>query len=371
MPRLSAYQKKNWANLRLAQRRAGRNRNRNTPLFGRKRKAPKYATVYRKKRKMNGATTTTTKKKVTTITGNSGDITKSYSRLSYPVMKKIAWRSADKDVRRIVFSGGILCNQNVQRALTIFTLSNSATMVDIYNEAAAVNVTQAAASALTNFNSDRKLWCDSQGYDITFTNQGPALIKLHIYDCLCMMDEARSPEAAWDQGLQQAGGQTPGQEFNFHPGSSPTESVIFRKEWRILKKTTIFLPTAANHEHSFYHKYTGLMNIARALELQSRVVVNVGKNMRGITIAPMIVLEGMPGDSVADGTALGQVTLAPAKVIFSARNHYFTRLISLKGKHIGYTNALPIASAVYTQNPDGQGVNEYISNVVNAVLASA
>lgn len=335
----------------------------------------KWVTKFQQKKKpkfnMPFSNTKTKKKSSTTITGSSGDITKSYSSLRYPLMKNISYRNSDRDVRKVVFSGGILCPQNNQSARSLFNLCSSAGIIDVFNESVQTNTAAQNAFLLSNFNSDRKLWCDSQSYNITLTNQGPSLIKLHIYDCLCQTDLATTPEVSWNQGLQQSAGISPTEEFNFHPGSSPTESATFRKNWRVLKKTTIFMPTACNHEHQFTHKYNGLYNVTRALELQTIAPAGVEKNMRGITVTPLIVVEGMPGDSIADGDVLGTVTLAPAKVVYVAKTNYNTRLIAVKGRHTAYSNGLSDAPQVYQQNPDGQGVNEYISNVVNALIASA
>lgn len=321
-----------------------------------------------------GSKRTSSKRKnlqnVELVDTESGGLSKSRYSLTYKKMKSINTKNCTKDINRTMTSGGALSLINRQAAVSVSYLGTSESIIQLWASSIATDVNFQNAASVTPASTDKKFWCDYQRQKITFTNQGPSLMKFVIYDCLCKVDNCASPEASWDLGLQRQGGINNVDEHTYHPGSSPLDSKIFRTNWKILNKKRIALATGGNHEHSVFHSYNGLYNYAKAYEFNV-LTPNAPRNIRGHTIVTMIAQHGMPGDDQKVGTTVGVVGLAPTKLIWCVERSYQTRIVDIKSTHTAYGNALQVPVNLWQQNPDGQGVHNTITNIVEAVTANA
>lgn len=219
---------------------------------------------------------------------------------------------------------------------------------------------------------DKQFFIESYKSILTLTNQSPNTAKVVVYNLIARQDKQAAspivPKTIWQLGLTKQAGRDINNELTTYPGSDPRQSLLFRDNYTILKKTEVEMHTGANHEHTFYFDVNKKIPMQKLDEYQG---VGYGQ-FRGVTNFIMITVNGMLCDSAAS-FAFGNVTTDRAKVIWRNQIEVKTRTGSTKSKHIEYTNVglLPqtMPDGAFNQNPDGQGVCNTNTNISNAIFA--
>jgi len=272
------------------------------------------------------------------------------------------------DVDRAMTSQGMSKpGTGVQLALSGGETLRNPDLTVLYNRAIATNTTYQAAAAISGNNQDYKMEVVKWENEYTIVNQMPGMVKIEIYDCICRTQQSPSAILCWEQGIERAGGIDNTQELTSFPGSSPMDSSYFRRNWRIYKKTSIYLNTGGTHMHTFRRHLHKKFSV---LDFNSKQAVGINR-IPGMTTDIIFVVNGFPVDNLASNTSTGLlVTTDAAKIIWTNRQTVTTRIYSTKSKHIEYNNALPVLTEnAYGQNVDGSGIHDTLANVANLAQA--
>ena len=336
-----------------------------------------YFKQAKKRPKARSATRTKTKRKyghgVVQSTGHG--ISKSYSVTKYKPMKGLnhVRQNTNLDIFRSVNTNTFLAPTGRQVVGVHVTIGPSR-LKQLIIESVSTQVAAYATFGQANRDISRDFWFMNYKSKCTYTNQGPNTIQMEIYDLMYKTDVAydnilpggnSTPNEVWERGLKQEAGIDSAQEFRQWSSSGPEDCKLFRQRFKILKKTQVEMHTGANHEHNFTFSYNGKVPMNKIEEMQS---FN-NQALKGISYVRMVVIRGMPTDDDATWSE-GTVTRARAKVISIDEQIYTTRLATAKGRHIAYNNVLEDEMEnTYNQNPDGQGIADTVTNVVDALKA--
>lgn len=326
---------------------------------------------YSQKRKNSNASSTkaVTKKrkygpKAPNEITSAGFITQSYSRLHYKPMKGYNIKNLAKNIYRFNGSSSHSSDYGKQGVQTEHRTGYSSYWGDCYDSSQKTTTNQENLNPLGATTSDRKLWVDYTSLTYHLTNQSPNLVEMDVYDVLCKTDKCDGPKVAWAFGLVDAQGSSTGIPDQTYPGSYPSQSAIFRRDWKIVKKTRVQMASGANHRHVFRHNINGVVNLGatEAYATQS--------NLKGYTTATFFVTRGMPADT-QNNFLFGQITLDRTKVICCWDMECQYRVMDSKPRKIQYTNSYPepTTGGVFAQNNNGVGVNDSLANTVDQTTA--
>lgn len=312
------------------------------------------------------------RKSVAGVYGADDKITKSMKILTYPRMKRYAIKNANQNTLHLTGWNWCISEIGQQGYKTIGNFGTALHWLNAYNDSLQTTTNQAALNPLSTTNNDQQLWIDYYNVKWKFTNQGPDLIKMTIYDIMSKKTSQNLPEIHWELGLQDAGGTNVADEVPTQPGVAPMQSAQFRQYNKIVKTTTVYLSSGGHHEHMYHHNVNGIFNLADAWGQPGDL------RLPGYSYATMVVITGFPEDNV--NTVTGKVpddptavTLAAAKVVATYSFDSRTRILDSKPKNVAYGNALPQAATIanlYGQAPDSSGVFDTVSNVYNALAFS-
>lgn len=281
-------------------------------------------------------------------------------------MKGYSTLNAPRDVHREVKSGFILSNTGEQGIKDLGYMGRNSDWALIYDKSLRTTTNVINLNPMGSSSNDQKLWIDGQRSEYLFTNQSPGMVELTIYDVLCKRQGTLYPAQSWQDGLTDAGGTDVVAEQKEMPGAIPTNSKSFNNNWRIIRTSKVFLTTGGHHKHVQKHYVNGIYQMSDGFGLPANTV------MPGYTMYCLGVLKGMPADTAASSGA-GTVTVAPAKVVYTHNILAYTRILSLKSRHIDFTNTLSSAPGqnLYEQNPHGLGIHDVAANTVSSLIAFA
>lgn len=298
---------------------------------------------------------------------STGDgMTTSKFKYNYKAMK--GWTTAKKtsktDIYRINFSGSVASTYGQQGVNTCSYANRAGDITATYLFSNQSNGQQAVLGAITANDKDKLLWIDSVEEEIIFNNHSSGCMLFKIFDLVCANDLVGAPESCWSIGLQNTAGLTPAEETAIYWPSHPSDSVTFKRSWKILKQTDVELHTGRAHRHLRYISYKGRLPMEKAYDSAATV------NFKGITHAVMIVQYGMPTSNVAAGTAATVVTVDKTKTCWVGNRIVKSRLTTVKGKHLEYIDTMNKApSNAYQQQGDASGIFDSQTNTIN--IASA
>lgn len=166
-----------------------------------------------------------------------------------------------------------------------------------------------------------KIFIDYAQMIATFSNVTTANITLDIYDVAVKRDRsapnADQPKRDWDNGqyFDEAGSQAV-TATSTAPFTDPTNSILFKQNYTIVRKCHVELAQGRSHEHIHFHKLDKMVNTE---------VTATNTHIKGLTTFIMYVVRGLPAIETATGTA----TLALAKVACVTRLKFKYRILSV------------------------------------------
>lgn len=288
-----------------------------------------------------------------------GTITKSRSGLFNKIPKglKNPLKAKSKDLVKISSVNSQLCEFGLQDSLEHQSWGIGTDVKSVWTKAVDMNAGYKVDHAVAAGQYGKRLFLESNSVKTMYVNQGPSMIKCTFYDIISKNSAAGTPGNLWQNGMQDEGGLDNAQEVRSFVGSSPRDSSLFMKNYRIVKQTTVYMATGATHEHTFTHRMNKVINMPEMND-------EGGSNVRGIWSATMVVIHGLPIDSVAGFTTSQAVSTDRAKLISITNRVIKSRILDAKGKHIDFNPNLGIITAAYNQNTDGTGVhNTYTGSV--------
>lgn len=304
--------------------------------------------------------------KIETYVANGDGMTKSYFIKSYPKMKSqaIIKQISNRDIFRKNGSGCMISNYGTQEASNLSNLLDCGEIVACWNFGISSNATVTAAGALALGNRGMSMWCDTVESTYLFTNHSPGCVFMTLYDIVPKVDNPADPNTCWTGGLNYTTG-TGGSVSSTYWNSKPSDSILFNRTWKIEKVTKVEMHTGRSHMHTRKFAYNGLLPLEKAYSYGSGSV-----GLKGITRQTLCVIHGMVTSNVPAAVVDNAVTLDRVKVNYVYAESYKTRIMSLKGEHTEYTQNLNIApSAAYSQNVDGTGTYDTVTNVVSGTTA--
>lgn len=292
---------------------------------------------------------------------SNGDITNSRVNLNYKRMK--GWHPIGRfpDVRTIVAGTGLVSTQGQQNASALYNIGTAGQYIEAFDSMLTTTANVAALNTLSSTASDRRLWVDYQSAQSTIVNQGPSLIKVQIFDFVCKISGCEVPEILWYKGLVDAQG-TGTVPSNLHYGQDPMESSLLRKNWKVIRKSVIHMASGSTHVHTVKHRVGGVVDLNSAQNTGDR-------QLKGFSIYTMVIIAGTPVDGAALPGSVGNVTIAPAKIIWTNRTDVKCRLLNYKSRRLDFIDNLSeLNPNLYAQNPDGIGIVDVVTNLVNTAI---
>nr|WAE42564.1 MAG: capsid protein [Cressdnaviricota sp.] len=214
-----------------------------------------------------------------------------------------------------------------------------------------------------------KIILDSLINTSVFTNQSYAACQIEIYDLVSKVTTGvyASPVSVWASGagtstpegvyelagIQAASSSMQGSNF---PYAVPTTSKAFNMIWKIVRRTKIELGPGRCHEHVYVFKPGRIIDTEYFADFSQ---------VKGITIASMAVVQGLPGDDNTAVNTIGNVNIAPAKIVGVLRTKYVTRSVSSSPRNYNNANSLSNSATVINFVQEGSGA------VQNAAVAAA
>lgn len=211
--------------------------------------------------------------------------------------------------------------------------------------------------------TDMRVWVDSCESVSTITNQGPSMVEVTLYDYVCRKDQSENVPELFTKGVDQAEGLD--NATGAMVGVLPSQSLLVNRHWRQVKKTKINLATGAIHRHTLTHRVNGAFNLGVNF-------ADGNQNLGGWTTQTLIIFHGTPTDNEAS-RAIGTVTVAPCKLIWTNNQIYKTRLVNFKSRKVTQVDGMAKdpgqQSSWFNQNVDGSGIHD--AGVNNTILDKA
>lgn len=318
-----------------------------------------------RKRPAGSLTQTQTKKRRKFVANGDGLTSNSYTYKYKPMTGYDYARKLSKsDIYAAQNSGSFVSSYGRQGVSTISYQMNAGMIVDTFQQCKQSNAVMNTLLSTGTYDKDRSLWIDSLEERFLLSNHSPGTALLKIYDVICADNLAGAPDNAWQVGLSNTGGLDPSNDLNVFWATTPTDSITFKRTWKIVNSYDVELHTGRTHRHVKNIHWGGLMPYEKAVD--SATVAN----FKGITHATMVVAHGMPTSNIAAGSTSSVVTLDKVKINWVSTTKIKSRLLSLKGKHVQFNQNLNIApSNTYQQQADAPGTFDSTLNTINGLSA--
>lgn len=234
---------------------------------------------------------------------------------------------------------------------------------------------EAAASATTiTANKTANVLFDSCYGILEFTNVDQSMLNYCIYDLVAKRDipanwgagadnsgfNAASPVTAWDFGEAQT--ITPNTSIaSQFVGQMPQNSAVFRKYWKVMKKSHGWLRPGQVNKHIINHK---LHRVINRDELTGTTAAAGNRSvMGGVTTCCMIVLRGSLANDQTKGA--GTVTFTAPAIDFFQSYSYRYRFIS------PIAEAITVVNTLGTSFASGPSIMDMMTDTVIAATTTA
>ena len=167
------------------------------------------------------------------------------------------------------------------------------------------------------------------------TNQELANINVTLYDVVCRRDTQSSPDYEWNAGITEENSGYNAQVV----GCTPFSSSLFTSHFKVLKTTKLILSPGQTHTHNVFYKLNRLLN--------QDILYDSSVELRGITVATMVVVHGEPTNSTATNTL---VTTAAATLDIVQTKQIRYSWIADEDTNFFYQNTLPTVTDPHIVN---------------------
>lgn len=221
--------------------------------------------------------------------------------------------------------GGQSSALNVQSVGTILQLGSKADFTTRYIPNAQKYTS--SASGTTTLETHRvieqahqrsfKILVSDLSAKLLLTNQGVDAIDIDIYYCVSKVtkETLTLPEDDWTSGIYDQGLDTV--PANIHPYSNPKTSKLFNMNWKVYNKQRIELGPGRTHEYNIINKPKRVMDTEYFYKYAQ---------LKGFTTCIMAVVHGLPVDDNNLSNVVGNVSIAPTKVIAVSNKHTVVRM---------------------------------------------
>lgn len=209
--------------------------------------------------------------------------------------------------------------------------------------------------------------------EYTMTNFGNAPVEVDIYDIATLRDIYTGytfetgvttytplpyPDAYWRQGINAQGGLANTANSYFSPGSSPTDSQLFKEWFKVTKRTTVLLPIAGSHRHMVSVKSNRIVDSMLSGDPSHL------RSLRGVTKWVMVVIKGLPILSdVAEVTPSATTSTCQLGVVAVQRINYQYVTSNAYTTVVAQTLVSPIKTDQYAYNA-GSGLKNNIATLL-------
>jgi len=223
---------------------------------------------------------------------------------------------------------------------------------------------QALDPALASTTLTGKMLYGSINGSFEFTNQEQSNLLITIYMCVLKrnLEVYTEPNIAWEAGLDEIAGPVRGvTNVNNHMPDSKPAGKYFTDRWKIVRRTTLYMPAGYTHKHYFKHTVNKKVDLSTLKSFAG---------LKDITLSFLVTMRGTPVDFDATQTH-GPATLvgySPSKIVGIQNIRYRTKTCAAEPPRIAYqlNNISGTAPTVVWElnDEDGKPVNIYAATNV-------
>lgn len=188
-----------------------------------------------------------------------------------------------------------------------------------------------------------RVFFESVSAKYMMTNQDLTNANVTLYDVICRRDTNNSPDYEWSAGITEENA-----TYNAAVvGCTPFSSSLLCSHYKVLKTSKLVLSPGQTHTHSVYYRLNRLLN--------QDILYDSLTELRGITIATIVVTHGEPTNSAATAT---NVTTASSTLDIVQTKQIRYSWIADDDTNFFYVNNLPAVA------------DPHIVNVGNSAISS-
>lgn len=217
---------------------------------------------------------------------------------------------------------------------------------ELYTGSSTTNITPGPGG----FNTAQKFQLHSLFSELQLTNESVSSTIIDIYYLVSKVTDAQvyvNPDATWLSALQSEEG--PNTSVATFPGATPTTAKGFNIRWRVHKKISIEMEGGQTHRARFSYKPNAIVDLK---------YFNDYSMVRGLTVAIMLVIRGVPTDTTSNTITAGTIQLSPFKVVGMLHNKYTTSILSQFYRNEKQVNSINTGAMThaYVLNPEAGNV---------------